>query len=376
MQLQKRIESNNISNVDYHKIQGKLSSSGIREFMDNRMTFMKYWILNEPRKDKRSHWIDIGHMVHCLLLEGQEALDNKYTLSSVGTPIGQMLTLVDNLYEVSKKSMREEGDKVIQIREFEDIWLDAVQMTKYDYDMNEVAFKGKQPKDILALFSKPDKNGVTGEAYYQELLRNTNKIVISESMIMTVEKVVEELKNNPATADIANMRDIEGVRHVYREYNIMFKYRGIEMKASLDQMEVNHQHKYIQPDDYKIQYDNEQMEYSYIKHKYWIPAAIYDAAIKSWANENGYGDYDVLPLRLIAADSSNQYSPVVYKLSGQDVLNGYDGFKLDGSNRQYIGADQAIEDIKYHLETGNWRSSAKSQKAGGVLPLELIYQCK
>lgn len=370
MQLTRKQE-NNISTADYHKIKDRLNSSGMRTFMDNRIAFMKEWVLGEPRKDKRSHWIDVGHMVHCLLLEGQEALDSRYTLSAVGTPIGQMLTLVDNLYDIAKRSMVEEEGNIIQKRQFEELWLDAVQMTKFNWDMEEVAFKGKDPKTILGMFTKPDKNGVTGESYYQELLRNTNKIVISENTIMTVEKIVEELKTHPATCDIANMQDEEGVRDVYRELVILFKYRDMDMKAALDQVEVNHIGKYIQPDDYKIQYDNEIMEYSYLKHKYWVPAAVYNEAATQWAKEHGYADYEIRPLRLIAADSTSQYSPIVYTLSAEDVERGYKGFKIN--NREYQGADAIIDEIRYHLETGNWKSSATAQKNGNVLPLSINY---
>lgn len=365
MQLKPRTDL--MSEQEYRSLKDRLSYSSIKLFDEDRKKFYKEFILGEPSKDKETVSKIMGSLVHCYLAE-QSFYDKFHMLSAV-EPKGQMMLLVDNLYERAMKSVsiNDEGERVLT-ENFETIFMDAVQATKYDHDMKEINFKGKDMQKILALFVDSD-----AEIYYKEKLDAIGKMVVSVSTITKAEQIVEKLRGHSYTHEIANCRT-GGKLKVFHELAILYSIAGVEYKSLVDKLIIDDEVKTIQPIDWKTSWDNEEPDRAYLKFGYYLQGAMYDLAVKYWAKENGYADYTILPMKFIFCDTSGWADPVVLTLTTDDIERSVRGFKIRGY--RYRGLQELMQDIAWHQESGNWATSKAIFDRGGDMKLNLAYGSK
>ena len=366
MQLTKL--TNQMPEKEYRNLPGRISSSDIRTFIQSRKKFYKQCILQERQPSDDTVSTILGNIVDCLLTCPDE-IDNKFVISVAGVPVGQVGELCEALYKRALRTINEQG---VQTSQFKKIFQDAVQHVKYKGGIEELAFKGKNLEKILQLFMEPDKNGAVGELYYKEKLYSIGKTVVSVDMMTTGERLAQEMRDSPYTGYIVN-KVTEGNREIFHQLIILFTYKDIQMRAMLDKCEVDHDKKTIQPYDIKTTYDNEGFDKAYLKGLY-IQAATYDAALIKWAKEHDLQGYEILPMKYPVADTANENMPLLYQLSTEDLRKAYTGFKLKGSNKVYPGFDECIEQIKWHVESGNWRISKDAYQKEGKLYMNFDYQ--
>lgn len=373
MQLTKR-SNTQISEKEYRNLQGELSSSDIRLFIESRKKFYKTVICGEYVERDETVSTLMGNLVDTILTSPED-IDNRYTVSVSADMTGQMAELVECLYKISSRTYKwqEEGQKWVQSREFEEMFNEAVNWVKYQGGVEELKFKKKDTKKILELWCKPDKDGNVGEKLYAEKLAAHGRTVVGMNMMTSAERVAQEMKENEATGPIVNMES-NSDKDVYKQMIVRFEYKGIKMRAMMDIVEVNHTGKYIQPNDIKVTYDNDEgFTRMYLKGLY-IQAAVYDQALICWAKENGCGEYEVRPMRYPVGDSKQENCPILHSLTYEDIERAYKGFKLVDSHKWYPGLDETIDDIKYHIECANWRCSRNGIENGYKIGLDIQYE--
>jgi len=360
----KKKEETFMSEDQYRAIRDRLSYSQIKLFDNDRRAFYRECVLGEAKKESESISIILGSLVHCYLAD-QDFYDKFHMLSAV-EPKGQMKDLVDALFNRAMKSTStdNEGNTIIT-EKFEVLFADAVQTVKYDHDLKEIAFKGKDLSKILALFSDSD-----AEIYYKEKLDAAGKMVVSSQTIFNAEKIVEKLRGHTYTHEYANART-GGEIEVFNELAILFDLLGVPYKSLIDKVIINHDEKTIQPIDWKTSWNNEEPEYAYLKFGYYLQAAMYDYALKHWAVEKGYTDYTVLPMRFIFCDTAGFSDPVVLILKTDDIERAQRGFRIRGY--KYRGLTALMSDIQWHQETGNWATSKQVFLDKGKVNLALAY---
>lgn len=365
MNITKKVTQNSdIGEKAYRKLRGRLSASDLRTFMKSRKKFYKSCILGEYTEKEESVSMTLGDIADCILT-CPELMDEKFIISTAGVPVGQLLELCDALYKRTLKSMDSEGK---QTEEFTVIFQETLQYLQQGKDPK---FKGKPLEKVIELFTTPDKNGVVAEYYYKERLQSVGKQVISISMMEAGERYAKELRESPYTGEIINAVSTENIE-IHNQLIVLFEYKGIEMRSMIDKVRVNHITKVIEPFDVKTTYDNEGFDKMYLKGLY-IPAAVYNEALNQWKVQQGIGDYIVMPLQYPVADTMNENAPLLYKLTGEDIVKAYEGFQLEGSSRKWLGLISLMDDIKFHIETGNWSISRSAYEAKGVLSIGLNY---
>lgn len=368
MILNKRTEvSNQIGEQQYRKLLDRLSYSNLKTYATNRIKFYKECILGYGSEKESSVSTIVGDICHVLLAEQEGEFDNKFHIASAIEPTGQVGELVEALYRRALRSLDENG---VQRDQFEVLFTDAVNSVKYDYDMKEVKFVGKNLEKILALFTEPDKKGAVGELYYKEKMACTGKQVVTVGQIQAAEKLVEQLKTHEYTRDIVNLKtggDVE----VFNELVILYEVDGVLYRSMVDKMVVDHSKKLITPWDYKTTWSNEEgFQYNYLKNLYSIQIGLYDIAIWHWKREHGY-DYKVEAMRYIAADTTGNNAPVVYKLNANDIEMAKHGYSVRG--KRYPGVLELMKSIQWHVESGNWSTTEEIHKNNGIMELGIVY---
>jgi hypothetical protein len=207
-----------MNDTEYRKLPF-LSYSSIKDFDESRNKFYRRHILKEPFEEKRSYSLIFGDLVDCLLFTPED-FDRKFAMLAVGnTPTGQMKSFVDNLWELTKQAMSEDG----QIsRSMSSLMEEAFNLTCHDKNGERVMFKGKKMEYVVEEFPKV-------EGYYKTLRENYGKTVIDSRTYESGEKTVTELMVNPVTKPILTIKDGKDF-NVYRQLPIIFEYEGHSLK--------------------------------------------------------------------------------------------------------------------------------------------------
>jgi hypothetical protein len=331
-----------------------LNYSSIKRFVNDRKKFYKEEILGEPKNEDITMAIITGQLVDTLCFEGN--FEEKFVLASVQPPTGQMLDFVNNLYKRTLKNT--EGGEIMC--SMQDLLEMAYNDTAFDSGGNPIAFKGKPLEKVISMFEGSD-----AELYYRQLRASTGKYVVTTNLIENAEAIVNELRSNPITAGVINAVT-DGDIEVFNQYPIEFMYQGVEMKALLDKVIIDHKNKVISPYDLKTTWDNENFEYTYIKLCYYIQNAVYYKACQSLSL-----GYKVNPLAFIVCDSINYNQPLIYSTKPSDIDAALNGFSIRGKG--YEGLDSLIQQIKWHKDSGVWNISYDDYANNGQKTLNLQY---
>lgn len=331
------------------------SSSSLKDFCLDRKKYYKKYILNETIEEEETKAATTGRIVETLLMEPHE-FDNRFYMSAcLSSPTGLMLAFVEALYKHTMEATDEFGNVT---RSFEDISRDAYA---------DSGFKIKY-EAVIGKFVGSD-----AEIYYNEIrqVRTKGLTVVTTEDVSNAEKVVEELRINPVTADVVNL--ISSSRYTVENQMQIEGYsiNGHLFKSMLDKVIIDHDNKTIQLYDLKCVWavENFYEEY-YLYRRAYIQAYLYYNAVKSLTVNQGSDlcGYEVLLPRFIVCDSTNYYNPLIYCLTEQDLEEAYKGFEHKG--KKYTGVAELILDLNWALENNVWNISRKNYLQGGIVNIK------
>lgn len=328
-----------------------LSASDLRTFAIDRKKFYKKNILKEKEEEEYNRATLIGSLVHCLLLEPQ-TFDSKYFMSICPeVPSGLMLAFVEALYKYTLENTDSNGV----------ITADMETITKLAWQDSgfKITLEAVMKKFI----------GSNAETYYKELRESRSRsleVVCSEDLQIAT-SIIETIRADEFVGPIFNIE--ENVFNEIQVEDIMFL--DIKLKAMLDKVVVNHSEKYVQLYDLKVVWDNQNFyrEY-YLKKLAYVQALIYYTALYLRKANLGfdYSGYEIkLPI-FVVVDSGNFYAPLQYQLAINDLEGALEGFEVNG--RKYRGSKDIINDIKWSMESGNWRISKIAWESNGLVNLK------
>lgn len=331
------------------------SSSSLKEFSLNRKKYHKKYVLNEKVEEEDNKATTMGRIVETLLMEPHE-FDNRFYMSvCMSAPTGLMLEFVEALYKHTIEATDDMGNVT---RSFEDISKDAYAVSgfkiKYDAVINKFI-------------------GSDAEIFYNEIrqVRSKGLTVVGSDDINNAQKIVDELKTNPITADIVNL--VNSSRYTIHD---QFQIEGYSVdshlfKSMLDKVIIDHNERKIWIYDLKCVWAVEGFyEEYYLYRRAYIQAYLYHQAVKSLTIDSQselYG-YEVQYPRFIVCDSTNYYSPLIYETGFIDLKDAYEGFEHKG--RTYAGVKQIIQDLKWALENDIWNISRENYINNGVVKLK------
>lgn len=347
-----------ISEKEYRQID-RDSYSSIKDFTDSRKEYYKKWVLKEEIPREISKSMVLGSMVDTLLYSPTE-FDNKFTLTAIQAPTGQMGDFVGALFKRSIQNREEDGTLT---RSVEVLTKEAYNDVRFNRAGDIVAFKRKTYEQVMDDFGSSD-----AELYYRQLLNSYGKSVVELFEVQGAERLVQELKNNWVTKEIVN-RKTDKDADVYEQLIILFKYKDYLLKSMLDKIIVDHRRKMIFIYDLKTCWDNEkEFQTNWFKYKYYIQAAVYYLAVLHWAEKEGWGTYQVIPMQFIVADTTNYQNPLIYQTDALNLQQGLEGFTIKG--KYYPGVDRAIHDLKWHKETNLWDISPENYENKGLVKIK------
>ena len=350
-----------INQTPYRKIDA-LSASDIKLFNKDRIAFYHQKILGEKRKEKSSDSLVLGTLIDFALSdcrgswqEFEQNFDDKFILLSVKKGTGQLFLLADLLYEYTLRDMDEEGNITSSFsNRFEEA---------FEKLQKEDKFKGKKVEWALEQFKDSD-----AEIYFSENLKAINKLAVDEWMLTKCKNIVENVLIDDNVKYLFEKQ--ENVENLGK-YVVEWEYKALKAKSELDNLTINHNTKEIIITEIKSTWDSEDFERTYLKLRYDLAAIYYYKAVKYVFQD--LQDYSIKFQFLVIDTSPQGLRPLIYKLSGNDLLNAEIGFKTK-SGYYYKGLEELVNEILWCQETQNWRISKEAFENNGILNLNINYE--
>lgn len=350
LKAEKLQAENKIEN--YRQIERK-SYSDLKLFAKDRKKYYKLKVLKdaeEIEKDQKSkeknESIRMGNLVDVRLTDNDN-FDKYFVRTDAPVPTGQMLTLVNNLFDYT---IRDTDDKGVVISDFSDRFEEAYESLK-EGDPNKKLKSGVEK--FLERFP------IEGEQYFNEKLKCIGKTIITLEEEQKSDGIVQDLMYSIGT------RDLVMWNHKVTKYPILFELFGELFKAEIDQIRFDHDNKKIYLDDYKCSSFVETFHWEILDSMYYLQAAVYIwAAVQHFADHKDYKDYEVVQeFNFIVSDQNNATKPLVYTLTEDHIQKAWYDFKV--GNKKYKGLMTILEELKFAETHNMWDMSVENYKNKG-----------
>lgn len=303
--------------------------------------------------EEKKHFI-IGNGVDIQLTQSLEAFNEKFHVSNIqNKPSDTIKSIVNQVYDLVKEEVGSLADKGL-LRDHTSKIIDSCNAHNY------------QPN--WKTETRVAKVGESWE-YWEDLKAAEGKQVLSQEENDLISQIVMSIRTNPTTSKyFETSKDVE----ILDQYSIYFTYEGIECKALLDRIIVDHKNKTIQPIDFKTMGDQTiYFPKSLRQRRYDIQAAFYTEALES---KKVYETYEILPFKFIVESTTNPGNPLVYTCNQELLKIGKFGRKihyfLDDDLSEIMrfdeikGFHQLIEDYKWYMENGFEKSRRVVESQG------------
>lgn len=233
-----------------------------------------------------------------------------------------------------------------------------------------------------------------GKVYYNLLLAAKGRELIDFETYISANKIVNDLKTNIFTRKYFEPR--EGVEILY-QVPVIWDFVGsklpsiyspitIRAKSLIDITYIDHNEKIIQPIDIKT--GAEGFMKAWWKYRYYIQGAMYYNALKYILPDD---KYRVLNTKFIYADTNGFNSPIIYKMTEDDLYVGTHGYRPKtlksygqscscGSrdnhptntevDYKYKGYIRLASEFIWHKENDKWDYSYDVYQSEGVVEID------
>ncbi len=248
-------------------------------------------------EEEETHFL-IGDAVDILLTQGEDVFNSLFYVSKVDKPSDTIMNIVNYVF-IRDKSKFNNTQSLI---------LEACRV--YNYQSNW--------KDETRLFKIIE----LGEVYWKELVKCDGKTMIDLDQSITINLVVNSLRNHRFTKNIFEQESLN-------QLAIYFELDGISCKALLDRVNIDHWNKTLQPIDIKTIGDyTKSFKFNAQRFRYDIQAAWYTEALTKWAVFN-YPEYTILPFQFVVESTKYPgFCPLVFTCSQEDLNSGKYGVNV------------------------------------------------
>lgn len=282
------------------------------------------------RVDERdTEFFRIGGALDCLLTD-PENWEERFIILDVERPTGKMMDFVKALPPgLTERSPLED-------------FAAAREAAAYKYPLKWCVDNFWKTKEAVS--------------YYRHNDIPKDKTVLSSTEYEGVKRASESLLNSDYTSHFFRPRHIQ--YEVMHQVPIYFEYMGVECKALLDGVLIDHEGKTVQPFDLKTTGKSVyQFPLSFMQFGYYRQAAFYDYAMRSEyspVNDLLNNGYKMLDFVFIVVESSKDSwnPPVVYVTTAKDRYHGLEGGTVGG--RYYKGINKLMSEYIYYKENDLW----------------------
>ena len=289
--------------------------------------------------EEKKHFL-IGDAVDIQLTRSMEEFNQKFHISNLqNKPSDTIKSIINQVYDHVREIY---GREIQTIDRYADAILDACN----DHNYQSRWIDNTRISKVVEAWE-----------YWEDLKSAEGKTVLSSEENDLISQIVMSIRTSPNTSKyFQTSKDVE----VLYQLAIYFPCQGVDCKALLDMVVINHKEKTIQPIDIKTMGDQSiYFPKSLRQRRYDIQAAFYTEALKS---KKVYDTYKILPFKFIVESTINPGNPLVFTCSDELLKIGREGrvdeyvriFNVFDHRHEKLpeikGFQQLIEDYKWYME--------------------------
>jgi hypothetical protein len=325
---------------EFKKKKFYFSFSSLVKLMLDPRKFYKEYVLG-VREDLSAKFLDIGSLLHCLVLE-PENFDNKFVIMSKKVPGGKLKDVIDEVYKIDVKPFYNENKKY----SLDDFRVSILEKLKeQDLYQNLVDAKRKDANGIIPTADdKRFEKAVTAEtrAYFSILLESEKKTIVDMDMSLKARDKANAILNNPAAMTLLTSQNIK--EDVRKEMELKAELKGYPfgLKGILDCVKIDYKNATIHIVDLKTtskSLDDWTKAFMTSVYNYWLQPIVYKELLLSLIPKNSKADW-TMRIHYIVVDKDNQV--YCYPVSPESL-----------KKWEYM-AKGAYDIGKWHLETDNY----------------------
>ena len=343
--------------VPYYEDMSRISNSNIGWFLKKGPAYLRAK-LDGKIEDESTSSLERGSMIHMYLLQPEEFVDTYKLCKGTRPKSANQEKFVQALInsteiEPNKAILSAYKSAYSTIGRSDDEMLSkATQMAS---ELNEYIEDMKSGKKLISeydsyMLSKISSN-ISQHKMASKLLRHTYTIYNAK----TSDDEAKVLLGKTDGLPIAEV--------LYHEFHINWEYNGLKCKSLLDSLHLDFKNKHYTIMDLKTtakiyHFEDSIKEYDYLRQIYYYQMAV------DWYLENELGENPKDWERdyyIIAIDTVDKYDIRVFKIYGHY-------FEEYGIKDKI---EFALDDIKWHSETGQWEHSRQYYTGNGCETLDL-----
>ncbi len=289
----------------------------------------------EVKQLRSDHALIIGSAVDCLVTDPEDWV-NYYVVNS-DIPTGQMMKFIETVVHIMRKKSTWMFTKIPP----ENVLSDAYEV---------VGIKSRTFKTVCKKFFEEHYD------LYLELVENYDKTWLPSQDFKLVETIATNVTNHPYTRSIFN-NNYEKLFQVA----IYFQFEGVDCKALLDILLIDHENKRIMPYDLKTtkEYPS-QFGKAIDQHRYDIQAMWYTLALEEEFAELIAAGYTIEPFTFVVASKKDPTCPIQVPL------------KFGNPDKMIEELKRLVSKYKYYEENG-YDVDMDIALNSGVMPINKCY---
>lgn len=343
--------------IPYYEDMGRISNSNIGWFLSKGPAYLRAK-LDGKIDDESTPSLERGSMIHMYLLQPEEFLDTYKLCKGVRPKSANQEKFVQSLINTTEI----EPDKAI-LSAYKSAY------STIGRSDDEMLSKAKQMALELNDYIEDVRSGKKLISEYDSwLLSKINTNISHHKMASKLLKHTYTIYDTKTPEDEANvlLGKTDGLpiaEVLYHEFHINWEYNGLKCKSLLDSLYLDFKNKHYTIVDLKTtakiyHFEDSMKDYDYLRQIYYYQMAV------DWYLENELGEDPTKWERdyfIIAIDTVDQHDIRVFRIYSHQ-------FQEHGIKDKI---EFALDDIKWHTETGQWEHSREYYTGNGCEYLKL-----
>lgn len=281
-------------------------SSLVKLLLDPRR-FYKDYVLRE-REDISAKHLDIGSLLHCLVLEPENFEDN-FVIMTKKVPGGKLKDVIDTVYKVyAKDAIKNNPAHTYSLPDFDTQIL--VELHEHDLYQGLVDAKKATNGVKLTANEKRLEKALTPEteAYFKVLMESEKKTIVDMDMSMKARDKANAIMNNKKAMELLTSKSIK--QDVRKELELKVEAEGLPfgLKGILDCVKIDYETATIHIVDLKTtskSLDQWKKDFATSEYNYWLQPIVYKELLMAFVPKESATAWK-FKIHYIVVDKINQ----------------------------------------------------------------------
>ena len=298
--------------AEFKKNKFYFSYSSLTKLMTNPPLFYNDYVLKQ-REDISGKHLDVGELMHCLVLEPEE-FDNKFYILTCAVPGGKLRDVIESVFKTYMKPILEQDpnshqalntfeDEILKEMEVQDLYQGLVDAKRAT---NGVMLTGNQKRLEKAITNETDK-------YFLAMQEADGKTIIDMQIAQAAREKANAILTDPKASVFLTSNSIKEDVRTELELKVEFNNYPYKfgLKGIIDCVKIDYENEKIYISDLKTTSKTLKQwrkDFNESEYMYWLQCILYKELILSLVPKDSKETW-AMEIRFIVVDKTNTVYP-------------------------------------------------------------------